>query len=199
MRRRLVIAGSLLLALAAGGGAVAGCGHLVARAGKGRLYEKVADVPPRGVGLLLGTSDKRRNGSTNPFFTHRIEAAAALYKAGKVRHLLISGDNRRKDYDEPTLMKEALLKEGVPEAAMTLDYAGFRTLDSVIRAKIVFRVRSLTIISQRFHDERALMIADQAGLEAFARVRAVLDVYVFHTMPKFSKPDFPESSTPRWW
>lgn len=206
MRRRLVIAGLLLLALAA---LTAASGWLVVRAGKGRLFTEVAATPARDVGLLLGTSDKRKNGAANPFFTHRIEAAAALYHAGKIKHLLLSGDNRRKDYDEPTLMKAALLQKGVPETAMTLDYAGFRTLDSVVRAKEVFGLSAYTVISQRFHDQRALFIARHEGIdaigfcardvalrrglktqvrEAFARVKAVLDLYVLRTEPKFAGP-----------
>lgn len=206
MRRRLVIAGLLLLAMAVLMGV---CQWMVTRAGRGRLYDKVNAIPTRDVGLLLGTSDKRKNGQRNPFFDHRINAAAALYKAGKVHHLLLSGDNRRKDYDEPALMKEALRKAGVPESAVTVDCAGFRTLDSVVRAKKVFGLQKLTIISQRFHDERALLIADHFGIDAigycaadvgfrrgvktqiretFARVKAVLDLYVFHTTPKFLGP-----------
>lgn len=198
-----------MLALAA---LVAGCGWLVVRAGAGRLYTDVAATPAREVGLLLGTSEKRKNGKSNPFFTHRISAAAALYKAGKVRRLLVSGDNRRKDYDEPATMRAALLAKGVPDAAITVDCAGFRTLDSVIRAKDVFGLSGFTVISQRFHDQRALFIARHEGLdaigfcaadvgmrrgfktqirEAFARVKAVLDLYVFHTQPKFRGPKIP--------
>jgi SanA protein len=208
MCRRLVIAGVFLLALAA---IVAVCGWLVVHAGEGRLYTEVKATPQRDVGLLLGTSDKRKNGDSNPFFTHRI-AAAALYKAGKVRHLLVSGDNRRKDYDEPAMMRAALLKSGVPESAITLDCAGFRTLDSVVRARDVFGLSGFTVISQRFHNQRALFIAHyyhldaigycaadvgmRRGLktqirEAFARVKAVLDLYVFHTQPKFRGPKIP--------
>jgi len=207
MRRRLVIVALLILMLVV---AVLGCRWLVARAGDGRLYDSVADIPQRDVGLLLGTSDKQGNGNSNPYFEHRIEAAVALYKAGKVRHLLASGDNHRKGYDEPALMKAALLSAGVPESAITVDCAGFRTLDSVVRAKEVFGLSHYTVISQRFHDQRALLIAQYYGIdaigycahdislrhgirmqirEAFARVKAVLDLYVLHTPPKFLGPE----------
>jgi SanA protein len=159
--------------------------------------------------VLLGTSEKQGNGNSNPFFEKRIVAAAALYKAGKIRHILVSGDNRRKNYDEPTDMQHALLAAGVPQTAITLDYAGFRTLDSVVRAKSIFGLSQFTIISQRFHDQRALLICrhyeiDAIGFcaedialryglktqirEAFARVKAVLDLYVLNTRPKFLGP-----------
>ena len=186
-----------------------GCHWMVVRAGCGRLYDSVEDIPARDVGLLLGTSEKCPDGQINWFFKKRIKAAAALYKSGKVRHLLVSGDNRRKDYDEPADMRRALLAAGVPESAMTVDCAGFRTLDSVVRAKEVFGLTQYTIISQRFHDERALLIADHSGIdaigfcaeeilfkdsartyvrEAFSRVKAVLDLYILHTRPKFLGP-----------
>jgi len=206
MHRFLVIAGVLLLMLLVG---IAGCQWLVLRVGQGQLYDNYDNIPSHAVGLLLGTSDKQGNGNSNPFFENRIAAAAKLYKAGKVRHLLVSGDNRRKNYDEPALMKKALLAAGVPETALTLDCAGFRTLDSVVRAKEVFGLQQFTIISQRFHDQRALLIARHYGIdaigfcagdislryglrtqirEAFARVKAVLDLYVIHTKPKFLGP-----------
>jgi len=204
--RRLMIVGWLLLMLAA---VIGACQWIVTRAGRDRLYDKVGNVPVCEVGLLLGTSDKQANGNNNPFFDNRITAAAELYKAGKVRHLLVSGDNCRKGYDEPALMKNALLAAGVPDTAMTVDCAGFRTLDSVVRAKKVFGLTRFTIISQRFHNQRALLIARHEGLdaigfcaadirlryglktqirEAFARVKAVLDLYVLHTGPRFLGP-----------
>jgi len=206
MRRRLIIAGLLLLALSI---LIGVCQWLVLRTGDGRLYENVADTPQRDVGLLLGTSEKQGNGNSNPFFEKRITAAAALYKAGKIRHILVSGDNSRKDYDEPAMMQRALLAAGVPQNAITLDYAGFRTLDSVVRAKEIFGLTQFTIISQRFHNQRALMIAHHYGIDAiafcaedvalrygikiqirevFARVKAVLDLYILRTQPKFLGP-----------
>ena len=202
MRRcRLVIVGLLVIVAF-----IAVCQWLVLHTGNGRLYDNVADTPQRDIGLLLGTSDKQGNGNSNPFFEKRIAAAASLYKAGKIRHILVSGDNSRKDYDEPAMMQRALLAAGVPQTAITLDYAGFRTLDSVVRAKEVFGLTQFTIISQRFHDQRSLMIARHYGIDAigfcaedialryglkiqvrevFARVKAVLDLYVFNTQPKF--------------
>jgi len=170
------------------------------------VYRDVSKLQSRDVGLVLGTVRLLRSGSVNPHFQARIEAAAELYRQGKVRHLLLSGDNHRRGYDEPTDMKEALLAKGVPESAMTLDYAGFRTLDSVVRAKKVFGQTKLTMITDDFHAPRAVFLSRHFGIDAVAfsaepvsmnrsirsrvrelaaRVKAVLDVYVLHTGPKF--------------
>lgn len=121
-------------------------------------------LPYNMVGVVLGTSSKVRGGSPNPYFTYRIDAAVELLKAGKVEHLLVSGDNRTLNYNEPFVMQKALIAAGVDSARITLDYAGFRTFDSVVRAKEVFGQRSFTVISQRFHNERAVYIGRKAGL-----------------------------------
>jgi len=170
------------------------------------VYRDISTLPSHDVGLVLGTIRLLRSGSVNPHFQARIDAAAALYRAGRVKHLLLSGDNHRRGYDEPTDMKEALLAKGVPESAMTLDYAGFRTLDSVVRAKKVFGQTKLTLITDDFHAPRAVFLSRHSGIDAVAfsaepvsmnrsirsrvrelaaRVKAVLDVYVLHTRPKF--------------
>jgi len=198
----------LLLSLAVGG-FVLFCQWLVLRAGAGRLYTNVADVPVRDVGLVLGVGERLGNGSENPFFKYRIAAAAELFKAGKVRRLLVSGDNHTRGYDEPAMMTRALMNAGVPESAIHVDDAGFRTLDSIVRARKVFLLERFTIISQKFHNQRALLIAGHHGIdaigfcapdvgfryskwtyvrEALARVKVVLDLYVFHTGPKFLGP-----------
>ena len=104
---------------------------------------------------------KLKNGNNNLYFDYRILAAVELYKAGKIKYILISGDNRKKDYNEPEEMKKALIQKGVPAKFIYLDYAGFRTLDSVVRAKEVFGQNQLTIISQRFHNERAIYLAEK--------------------------------------
>jgi SanA protein len=181
----------------------------IEQSGAKRVFAKVENVPPHDVGLVLGTSAKVAGGYENPFFRNRIEAAAALYRAGKVRHLILSGDNHVQGYDEPSDMQAALLERGVPLNALTLDYAGFRTLDSVVRAKAVFGQTRITIISDDFHLPRALFLAsayqvDAIGFssapvaeiyarktkwrESFARLKAMLDVYVFGTQPKFYGP-----------
>lgn len=185
---------------------IVACQLLVTRAASGRLYDNVADIPDQRVGLLLGCVKSLHGGVANPFFANRIRAAAKLYKAGKLKAILVSGDNHNEGYDEPTDMKEALIAAGVPESKITCDYAGFRTLDSIARAKKVFGQKQVLIISQRFHNERALYLAKCYGLDAtafnatnvslehsiktytrevFARVKAVIDMHVLHTRPKF--------------
>lgn len=141
--------------------------HLIVSwyAGK-KVYENTSDIPHNRVGLVLGTSPYARNGGPNYYFTYRIDACVALYKAGKIDRILVSGDNHTKYYDEPKYMRDALVKRGIPESAIVLDYAGFRTWDSVIRAKKVFGQSKMTIISQGYHNERAVFIARCKGIEA---------------------------------
>ena len=129
-------------------------------------FVSTANVPYNKVGLVLGTSPKMPSGKPNFFFTSRIDAAARLYKSGKVSYLLVSGDNGSKQYDEPTAMRDALVAAGVPAKAIYLDYAGFRTLDSVVRADEIFGQSSITIVSHRFHNERAIYIAEHHGMKA---------------------------------
>ena len=140
-------------------------------------------------------------GRVNQHFVRRVDAAAALYHAGKVQRLILSGD---KGHDEPMELKRALLERGVPESALVLDNYGLRTLDSVVRARDVFHCGNLTIISERFHDFRALFLSRYYGIhavayappdlpfrwmikssirESLARVKAVLDLYVLKTKP----------------
>jgi len=151
----------------------------IALAASGRLYADVAAVPPRKVGLVLGTSHWLANGGENQFFTTRMDAAAELYRAQKVRFLLVSGDNRAANYDEPAQMRSALLARGVPAQAIYCDYAGITTLDSVVRAGAVFGAGGdLTIISQGFHNQRALYFAAHRGIDAIAFNAS--DVHSFH-------------------
>ena len=140
----------------------------VERAARYRLYDDVASVPYNRVSLLLGTNPLNRLGRPNSYFTNRIRTAAALYNAGKTDYIIVSGDNHIATYDEPTAMRDALVAIGVPEERIVPDYAGFRTLDSVVRAKEVFGCDSLTIISQADHNARALYIARANGIDAVA-------------------------------
>lgn len=186
--------------------------HVCRAAAAGRIFRSVEEVPPKDVALVLGTGKLTARGFPNLHFTQRIEAAAALYRAGKVRHLLVSGDNHIQGYDEPSDMRDALAAAGVPTNAITCDYAGFRTLDSVVRAQSVFGLTRFTIVSEEFHCPRALWIARRNGLaavafaapdlgarwsarvkarEALARVLCGLDLYVFGTRPKFPGPPEP--------
>ena len=141
---------------------------IIKSASKEYLYSDLEDIPYKRVGLVLGAAKILGNGQVNLYFQYRIEAAVALYKAGKVSYFVVSGDNSRKTYDEPTQMKADLVEGGVPEEVIFIDYAGFRTLDSVVRMKEIFSQDDFTIISQRFHNERAVYLAQRYGLNAVA-------------------------------
>lgn len=196
-------AGVAVLAVLA---AIFGCEWWIARTAKGRSFDAVADVPEAPVAVVLGASPKLADGRANLFFLSRLEAAAALFKAGKVKALIVSGDNGTRGYDEPTEMKRLLVQMGVPETRIVCDFAGFRTLDSVVRAKEVFGQERVVFVSQRFHNERAIFLARAKGMEAcgfnaaavpvalapktylrekLATVKAVLDVTLLGTPPKF--------------
>lgn len=163
---RYIVIGLLVLSLV-GGIVVGGCHYYVKLISKDRLYTSVENIPSNRVGVLLGTSPiSRYSKKSNPYYTYRIEAAVKLYKSGKVKRILISGDNRHKNYNEPDMMKADLVAAGVPAKHIYCDYAGFRTLDSVVRAKKVFGLEAFTVISQQFHNERALALAKWQGIDA---------------------------------
>ena len=171
----------------------------------GAVADAVEEVQPKPVALLLGTSRRTIAGGPNRFYNARIEAAAKLFQSGKVKGILVSGDNATRWYNEPIAMRKDLIAAGVPAEFITLDYAGFRTLDSVVRAKEVFGQEHLIIVSQRFHAERAIFLARHFGIDAvglaaedpqdsgimkvrarevLARLVAVLDI-VINRGPKF--------------
>ncbi|WP_298895569.1 ElyC/SanA/YdcF family protein [uncultured Psychroserpens sp.] len=179
--------------------------YMVSYQAKDYIYDSVTDIPKNKVGLLLGTSKFLSNGNINLYYTYRINAAVALYNASKIEFVLISGDNGSKSYDEPTTFKTDLIAQGIPEDKIFLDYAGFRTLDSVIRSKKIFSQDSVTIISQQFHNERAIYLAKHNNINAIAynakdvqgryglkvqlreylaRAKASMDV-LFNVEPKF--------------
>lgn len=141
------------------------CNRTIQKNSESYLYSTVSDIPYNKVGLLLGTSPKLKNGKNNLYFDYRIKAATELYNAGKIKYILVSGDNRRNDYNEPEEMKQALIATGIPEQQIILDYAGLRTLDSVIRAHLIFGLERFTLISQEFHNERAIFLAQQNHLQ----------------------------------
>lgn len=168
------------------------------------LFDNSFEIPYNRVGVLLGTSPYMRDGTWNPFFANRVAAAVELYRAGRIDVILASGDNRDRNYNEPAHMRDSLREMGIPAADIVVDVAGYRTLDSVIRAGSVFGHSRFTVISQEFHNPRALYIARQAGYEAvafnaadvggytglrqvmrehLARTLAVLDVLVLRTQP----------------
>lgn len=186
--------------------AIFGCEGWIARTAKGRCFDTVAEMPEAPVAVVLGASPKLADGRTNLFFERRLEAAAALFKAGKVKALIVSGDNGTRSYDEPTEMKRRLIQMGVPEQRIVCDFAGFRTLDSVVRAREVFGQQRVIFVSQRFHNERAIFLARAKGIKAhgfnaadvavaaaprtylrekLASVKAVLDVTLLGAAPKF--------------
>lgn len=169
-------------------------------------YDDVDAVPYNRVALVLGTSKYLIGGSPNHYFKYRIKAAAELYNNGKVDYILVSGDNATVQYNEPRQMRRALIQAGIPASAIYSDYAGFRTLDSIVRAKEVFGQARFTVVSQAFHNERAIFIARHFGIEAigfnaldpsayqgirtrvrevFARLMGLLDLYVLDKGPKF--------------
>ncbi len=171
-----------------------------------RIFDDPALVPPVKVGLLLGTSPRTRSGTASEFFNNRISAAVELYNSRTVEFILASGDNGSIFYNEPVYMQKELMRRGVPADRIVLDYAGFSTLDSVIRARQVFGQEELIIISQRFHNERALYIASSENIRAYgfnadsvggyagasvlarevlARIKALLDVHIFSRQPRF--------------
>lgn len=131
------------------------------------VTDDVGKLPNKKTGLVLGTSKTLSGGQKNPYFYYRIDAAEQLYKAGKVQYLIVSGDNSQKDYNEPEDMRNELVSRGIPEGKIFLDFAGFRTLDSVVRAKEIFGQNSFIVISQEFHNERAVFLARKNGIDAY--------------------------------
>lgn len=139
---------------------------VIEQATKGKTYDQVMDIPENKVGLVLGTARRLVEGGLNPYYTHRIQATVELYQAGKIKFVLVSGDNGSVYYNEPTTIKKDLVKAGIPAEQIFLDYAGFRTLDSMVRAKVIFGLDSVTVISQDFHNKRAIYLAEKKGLSA---------------------------------
>lgn len=129
------------------------------------LFQDLAEVQHHKVALVLGTSKFVAGGYVNLFYQYRLNAALELYKQGKVDYLLLSGDNGTKEYNEPAMMRADLLAHGVPDDRIYLDYAGFRTLDSVVRAKAIFGQDRLICVSQPFHLSRAIYLGRSKGIE----------------------------------
>lgn len=193
------------------------CNTVIVNNAKGKLYSNVDSIPRSEVGLLLGTTPQTRIGGwTNYFFKYRIDAAEALYKSGKVEYLLISGDENSLDgINEVECMRDSLVKRGIPESDIILDGKGFRTLDAVVRAVKLYHVHSFVVISQKFHNERAVYLAEHLGLdvhdimgfnakspktkmalmtyirEYFARVKVFLDIFM-GKQPKIVGEDYPD-------
>ena len=181
------------------------CDQIVVSNAKGKVFSDIDSIKSNKVGLLLGTTPQARIGRiTNYFFIYRIDAAEKLYKAGKIERILISGDENSLDgINEPECMKDSLVARGIPASSIILDGKGYRTICSVVNANKVFGLKSFTIISQKFHNERAIYEAKHLGLdvenlqgynaktprsrraylttirEYFARVKMFIDIMTF--------------------
>ncbi|MBC8443305.1 YdcF family protein [PVC group bacterium] len=185
--------------------AVLGTDGFVGLASAKHVYARAEQCPPAPVAVVLGLA-KKVKGRLNRFYMPRLEAAVELFSLGKVRGLIVSGDNSRRDYNEPGQMKADLVELGVPARYVTCDYAGFRTLDSVVRAAQVFGQTRFVVVSQRFHCQRAIFLARQKGYdvwgyaaadvsgyhglkvrarECLARCKAAMDLWLLRTKPKF--------------
>ena len=181
------------------------CNYIIISTAEGKTYTDLTKIPKNRVGLVLGTSNRITDGSSNPYYTYRIDATISLFRAGKIDYILVSGDNGSIYYNEPNTIKKDLVDAGIPENLIFLDYAGFRTLDSMVRAKFIFGLDDVTVISQKFHNERAIYIAQKKGLNAIgfnaqdlstsqgfkvqlreylARVKVFIDE-LLNTQPKF--------------
>ena len=164
--RRLFLWG--LIAVLVVGAVIGICNLTVMHNAKGRMYNTVADIPYRKVGLVLGTTPRIKNGNANYFYKTRMEAVAELYFAQKIKYIIVSGDNHKRNYNEPVEMQKSLIALDIPKTAIFLDYAGFRTYDSMVRAKKVFEQDSITVISQSWHNKRAIFIASHNDLDVIA-------------------------------
>ena len=142
------------------------CDAVIDKGAKGKTFYNVQQLHKNKVGIVLGTSSHLIQGGNNPYYTNRIKATIALYKAGKIDMVLVSGDNSTQYYNEPETFKKDLIAGGIPEEKIILDPSGLRTLDSMVRAKEVFGLDSVTVISQKFQNERAIFLAQKKGLYA---------------------------------
>jgi SanA protein len=181
------------------------CFLWIERSAQPVLFDELASLPSCKTALVLGTSPHLKDGSKNPYFTYRMDAAEKLFRAGKVRFLILSGDNRVNDYNEPKSMQQALIRRGLPDSCLVLDHAGLRTFDSMVRCHEIFGQDSVIVVSQQFHNTRAAFISRHIGLicfgynaqkvnlqhqwkisvrEFFSRIKCVLDLYVLNTQPR---------------
>jgi SanA protein len=207
--RRIALLGAAALALAVV--ATIAANLVVMLGSQGETVDRAADAPRAQAALVPGAY-VFPDGRLSPMLADRLTVAERLYRAGKVRKILLSGDHGRADYDEVDAMKTKLLLDGIPERDVFTDHAGFDTLDTMIRARKVFDVRSALVVTQKFHMPRALWLGHQAGLtvhgvvadlhgygserrkstarEWFARVKAVADVLT-GASPRFLGPQIP--------
>ena len=206
MKKRIKIIFMSFFLIASAGAVVIAIDLYISRFSASHLFDDHKDIPVNKCGLLLGTSKYNAGGGINPYFSTRLDAAAKLYHSGKVKYIIASGDNSKAAYNEPRAMAAGLKDRGVPAEKIFLDYAGFRTLDSIVRGREIFGQNSVTVISQKFHNERAVYIGRTYGIsvigfnavdteyttnqfvrlrEVLARLRAFIDVKIIKIQPKF--------------
>lgn len=151
------------------------------------MADDPAALPAMQVALVLGAAPIGPEGGPNRYFERRLDAAAALWRAGKVKYLLVSGDRRGDGYDEPSAMRAGLVARGVPAEAIYRDFAGVRTRDSVLRADDIFGQKRMIIVSQGFHLARAIFLARQEGIEAWGLVARDVDrpYSIFTTLRRY--------------
>ncbi len=182
------------------------CSLIVSDNAAAFVYDDLENIPACNAAIVLGTARTLSDGRTNLFFDYRMEAAARLFHSGKVKVLILSGDNRVTDYNEPKIMRKSLLARGVPDSCMISDYAGLRTFDSMVRCREVFGQDRIIVVSQKFHNERAVYIGRKKGIAAFgynapdpastaskikisfreffSRIKCVMDIYLLNTKPR---------------
>lgn len=131
-----------------------------------KIYTDIAELPQREYAIVLGTAKFYSKDVINEYYKYRLEAAKQLISTEKASKLLVSGDNKTPYYNEPKTMTNDLVKMGIPLKKIKQDYAGYTTLDSIVRAKLVYKLPPFTIVSQRFHCERALLIAKFRDIDA---------------------------------
>lgn len=203
-RSLLLLVAAVLLILLTGVAVILYANFTAVWSARGLIHDQVEDVTKCKVALVFGTTD-RIKGRENLYYRYRIDAAEALWKAGKIDTLIVSGDNRTPWYNEPKKMRRSLIERGIPSDRIVCDFAGLRTLDSVVRAKKIFGADEVLFISQRFHLQRAIYLAKAHGLKAHgfaaqdvkgkagtktrlreigARVKMWLDVNFLNTEPR---------------
>jgi len=143
-----------------------GSNYYIVQSTKSQIVKDIGKLPEKKVAIVLGAAKLLNNQVRNPYFYNRINAAAELYHARKATHFLVTGDNHSQDYNESEDMKFALMELGVPDSCITMDFAGFRTFDSMVRAKKLFGVTDCIIVSQEFHLQSALFIVISIDIDA---------------------------------
>ncbi|MGL1893813.1 MAG: YdcF family protein [Spirochaetaceae bacterium] len=173
---------------------------------KKNIYSNISELPYNRVGLIPGCNKYISTGVLNRYYIQRINAGVKLFNQGKIDYILVSGDNAHASYDEPREMRNSLVEAGIPNDKIYSDYAGFRTLDTIVRAREVFQLKDVTFISQNFHNQRGVFIGNHRNIkvdafnvgsidlkfgykteirEIFAKVKMLIDLYILDKEPKF--------------